>query len=133
MKKDLVPASHEASDISGRFIAIGFASTIVAVIFLSFLTWALFPGALIDPDDPSAAPAVPRAAAPDRPGGGYGGLPPARIGPLEQRRLDRSGEGRGAYSDRNRDANDRKRRNCRLAARSARAAAPISVATGECA
>jgi hypothetical protein len=47
-EKDLAPASHEESDINGRFIAIGFASTVLGVAALAILTWALFPGAIVD-------------------------------------------------------------------------------------
>jgi hypothetical protein len=47
-EKDLGPASHEGDDMSGGFIAVGFASTLFAVIFLSLLAWALFPEAMTD-------------------------------------------------------------------------------------
>ncbi|CCJ08146.1 hypothetical protein [Methylocystis sp. SC2] len=47
-EKDLAPASHEGSDISGGFIAIGFASTILGIIFLALVAWALYPDAMID-------------------------------------------------------------------------------------
>jgi hypothetical protein len=47
-EKDLAPASHEGSDISGGFIAVGFASTVLGIIFLALLAWALYPDAMID-------------------------------------------------------------------------------------
>jgi len=47
-ENDLAPASHEASDISGRFIAIGFVSTILGVVSLAVLALAIYPGSLVD-------------------------------------------------------------------------------------
>ena len=47
-EKDLAPAAHEGSDISGGFIAIGFASTVLGVVFLALLAWALYPDAMTD-------------------------------------------------------------------------------------
>jgi hypothetical protein len=47
-EKDLAPASHEGSDISGGFIAIGFTSTVLGIVLLALLAWALYPDAMID-------------------------------------------------------------------------------------
>ena len=114
-EKDLAPASHEGSDISGGFIAIGFASTVLGIIFLALLAWALYPDAMIDRTMNLPLPSFPEPRLQIRSGGGLDGLSPARIDPLEQRRLDRSGQRRSAYSNRCRDAKDRTRRHRRLA------------------
>jgi hypothetical protein len=45
---DLAPASHEVSDVGGRFIAIGFVSTTLGVVSLAIMALAIYPGSLVD-------------------------------------------------------------------------------------